>query len=207
MRAKKFSAKQLEAVRHIRNWIQLRGRTPSIRELMEALNYKSPRSAQVVLEELLEMGIIQKFSDGGYQLLTNPDLGSGHVETVNVPVVGSVAAGAPILAEENIEGFIPVSTFLAKHGSKYFLLHVKGDSMNKGGINDGDLVLVRQQPTANNGERVVALIDNEATVKEFRRAKGAVILYPKSSNPKHMPIVMTEDFQIQGVIIATLPKQ
>jgi repressor LexA len=199
--------KQVEAVRHIRNWIVHRSRTPSVRELMGALGYKSPRSAQDILEQLARKGIIKKFESGDYQLLRNPDLGRAHVQTVNSPLVGTVAAGTPILAEENIEGFIPISTSLAKPGpeSIYYLLRVRGDSMNEVGINDGDFVLVRQQPVAEPGEQVVALIDDEATVKEYHPQKGVIILKPRSTNPGNKPIILDGGFQIQGVVVATVP--
>ena len=134
----------------------------------------------------------------------NPDLGPVHAQTVNIPLVGTAACGVPIFAEENIEGLIPVSTSLAKPGYKYFLLHAKGDSMNRAGINDGDIVLVRQQPNANDGDKVVALVDDEATIKEFHRTNDVVILKPKSSNPDNEPIILTKDFQIQGVVITTI---
>ena len=202
---KTFTKKQIEAIRHIRNWLMHRSRTPSIRELMVDLDYKSPRSVQDILEQLQEKGVIKKFKDGGYQFIMDPNFGSAHAQTVNITLVGVVACGAPILAEENIEGFIPVSTSLAKPGSKYYLLHARGDSMNKAEINDGDLVLVKQQPTANEGDKVVALINDEATIKEFHSTKNMIVLKPKSSNKEHKPIILTDDFQIQGVVVATLP--
>jgi repressor LexA len=118
--------------------------------------------------------------------------------------VGSVACGIPILAEENIEAMIPVSKGLAKPGNRYFLLRAVGDSMNLAGIDDGDLVLVRQQPAAKNGDLVVALIDDAATIKEFYRAGDAVVLKPKSKNKRHQPIVLTEDFQVQGIVVKTI---
>lgn len=196
--------RELEAVRHIRNWIARRSRTPSVRELMGAMGYKSPRSAQDILEQLARKGIIKKFSAGDYQLLHDPDLGRAHVQTVSVPVVGTVAAGTPILAEENIEGFLPISTSLAKPGGKYFLLRAKGDSMDKAGIKDGDFVLVRQQAAADPGERVVALIDDEATIKEYHPQKNVVILKPRSRNLENKPIIVDQDFQIQGVVVTTV---
>ncbi len=104
-----------------------------------------------------------------------------------------------------IEGFIPVSVSLAKPGFRYFLLRAKGDSMNKAKINDGDLILVRRQSSAQNGDIVVALIDNEATVKEFQHNKNCVVLMPRSNNKKHKPIILTENFQVQGVAVTTIP--
>ncbi|MDP3957478.1 MAG: transcriptional repressor LexA [bacterium] len=201
----KLTNKQVEAVRHIRNWIAHRGNSPSVRELMGALGYKSPRSAQDILEQLAEKGIIKKFESGEYQLLRDPDLGRAYTQTINVPVVGTVAAGTPILAEENIECFVPISVSLAKPGSSYYLLRVTGDSMNEVGINDKDFVLVRQQPTAELGERVVALIDDEATIKEYHPKDDVVILKPRSTNPDNKPIILDRDFQIQGVVVAAVP--
>jgi repressor LexA len=129
-----------------------------------------------------------------------------HAQTVNVPIVGTIAAGKPIFAEQNIEGNINISTDLAKPGFKYFVLHVKGDSMDQASLKDGDFALVRQQSMAEEGDKVVALINDEATVKEFHREKGIVILKPRSTNAEHKLMILTEDFQIQGVIIATIPK-
>lgn len=205
MKNNAFTKRQIEAIRHIRNWIMHKARTPSVRELMADLGYKSPKSVQDILEQLKEKGVIKKLANGEYQLVMNPDFGSTHAQTINVPIVGNVTCGTPMLAEENIEGYIPVSTSLAKAGSKYYLLHAQGDSMNEVGINEGDLVLVKQQPTANESDRVVALIDGEATIKEFHRAQNMIILKPKSSNKKNKPIILTADFQVQGVVVASIP--
>ena len=205
MERKEFTHKQLEAIRHIRNALVHQGRTPSVRKLMTALGYKSPKSAQDILEQLEKRGAIKKLQSGDYQLMADPKLGAARAQTVDVPLVGSVACGGPILAEENIEGYIPVSTAIAKSGSKHYLLHARGDSMNKAGIKDGDVVLVRQQSTANAGERVVALIDDKATIKEYRRSDGVVVLIPRSTNRKHKPIILTDDFQVQGVVVAVIP--
>ncbi len=181
-----------------------RGRTPSVRELMSALDYKSPRSAQDILEQLEEKGVIMKLRSGEYQLLVDPVLSGEHAQTVDVPLVGSVSCGKPILAEENIEGYIPVSTSIAKPGARHFFLHAHGDSMDKAGIKDGDMVLIRLQSTADEGDRVVALVDDEATIKEFRRSNDIVVLMPRSTNPKHKPIVLTSDFKVQGVVVTVV---
>ena len=198
--------KQSNALRYIRNQLMYKGKTPSVRELMTALGYKSPRSAALIIEELIQKGILRKRSNGDLQLIKDIDADSVHARTVDIPLVGMVTCGVPILAHENIEGFIPVSVSLAKPGFKYFLLRAKGDSMNKAGINDGDLILVRQQSVAQNGDIVVALIDDEATVKEFQHSKNCVVLMPRSNNKKHKPIILTENFQVQGVAVTTIPK-
>ena len=200
-----FSQKEIEAIKHIRNSLVHKGRTPSIRELMRALGSSSINSVQQILYNLQQNKIIEKLDDGGYKLMTNPDLGTSHASTIDIPIVGTAACGTPILAEQNIEGYIPVSTSLAKSGYKYFLLHAKGDSMDEAGISDGDLVLVRQQPTAKDKDLVVALIDDEATIKELHVGKGIIILKPRSFNPVHRPIILEEEFQIQGVVVAAIP--
>jgi len=206
MERKEFTHKQLEAIRHIRNALVHQGCTPSVRKLMTALGYKSPKSAQDILEQLEKRGAIKKLQSGDYQLMADPKLGAARAQTVDVPLVGSVACGGPILAEENIEGFIPVSTAIAKPGAKHYLLHARGDSMNMTGIKNGDMVLVRQRSTAEEGDRVVALIDNEATIKEYHRSNGMVVLMPRSTNQKHKPIILTYDFQVQGVVVAVIPQ-
>lgn len=197
--------KELEALRYLRNAIVHDGYSPSVRELAEELGYKSPRSAFLLLRRLIEHGWLKRKEDGDLQLRKDLPETSDHARTVEIPLVGAVACGAPLLAKENIEAYIPVSTSLARPGGKYFLLRAVGDSMNQAGIEDGNLVLVRQQPTADNGQKVVALIDDEATVKELHREKEVVVLNPKSTNKKHKPIVLTDDFIIQGVVMSVLP--
>jgi len=126
-------------------------------------------------------------------------------KTVNIPLLGSIACGAPILAIENIETEIPVSVDLLKGSNTHFLLRAKGNSMNEVGINDGDLVLIKQQFTAENGDLVVALIDDEATIKEFHKNSDAIVLKPRSKEQIHHPIILTRDFRIQGIVVATIP--
>jgi repressor LexA len=125
-------------------------------------------------------------------------------QTVDVPLVGAVACGLPSLAEQEAEAVIQVSTKIARPGHTYFMLRAKGTSMNKSGIDDGDLVLVRQQATAGEGEKVVALIDDSATIKHFHR-EGQVVMLKPNSTDKHKPIVVSEEFLIQGIVVATLP--
>jgi repressor LexA len=197
-----LSNKELEALKIIRNTLVHQGRIPSIRELMIGLGYKSPRSSAVLLKSLEEKEILRKKSDGSYQIVDfeiPEDFGS-RAQTVKIPLIGSVACGMPIFADENIEAEVSISVEMIKSGYKYFLLKAEGDSMNEAGINNGDLLLIRQQPDANNGDRVLALIDDEATVKEYNKNGGMVILKPKSTNKIHQPIILTSNFRIQGVV-------
>lgn len=206
MKIQEISNKELKALREIRNSLMHRGRVPSIRELMTSLGYRSPRSAALLYENLIEKGILRRKRDGNLQFVGGVEDNTFRAQTVDVPLVGNIYCGVPVLAEENVEAMIPVSTKLAQSPHKYFLLRAKGDSMDERGINDGDLLLIRQQPTARNGDMVVALIDDEATVKEFRVAGETVVLKPRSKNKEHKLIVLTKDFQVQGVVITAIPK-
>lgn len=132
--------------------------------------------------------------------------GEATSETVSIPLVGEVPAGPLLLAEENHEGWVRVPrSFVRSNAQNYFLLRVRGDSMNRarvvgGRLESGDLVLVRQQRNAENGEVVVALIDGEATIKRFHRGSGYVVLKPDSTNTVHHPIVGDARLQVQGVV-------
>jgi len=197
-----LSDKDKKAFALIRNKIVHYGESPALREINEVTGGKSPRSASLVVDRLIAAGLIMK--NNRSLILTNTQL-TNSISTVDVPLLGAVACGLPMFAEENVQAYIPVSTALAKKGSKYFLLRATGDSMNQAGINNGDLLLVRNQNTADSGERVVALINDEATVKIFERSADAVILRPKSTNKEHKPIVLTDNCIIQGVVQAVLP--
>ena len=197
-----LSDKDRKAFSFIRNMIINQGRSPSLREINTVTKDSSPRSAGLAIDRLIKAGMLEK--RGRYLLLTS-ERDSSSVHTVNLPLVNNVACGTPMLAEENVEAEIAVSTALAKPGFKYFLLRASGDSMNQAGINPGDLLLIRQQTTAENGQRVVALINNEATVKEFEKNGDVVILRPRSSSKEHKPIVLTDNCIIQGVVQAVLP--
>ena len=197
-----LSDKDKKAFALIRNKIVHYGESPALREINEVTGGKSPRSASLVVDRLIAAGLIMK--NNRSLILTNTQL-TNSISTVDVPLLGAVACGLPMFAEENVQAYIPVSTALAKKGSKYFLLRATGDSMNQAGINSGDLLLVRNQNTADSGERVVALINDEATVKIFERSADAVILRPKSTNKEHKPIVLTDNCIIQGVVQAVLP--
>lgn len=204
MSEESLGSKSRQALVHIRSLVMKLGRFPSVRELMESMEYKSPRSATLLLLELERNGFLEKRDDGTYTLIKDLEA-NNNTRTVSIPLIGNVACGAPLLVAENIEAMIPVSVNLAKPGSVYFLLKAKGDSMNEAGITDGDLVLIKQQSTAENGQQVVALIDDEATVKEFQRVGNVIKLVPRSSNPKHQPIIMTSDFRIQGIVVEAIP--
>ncbi len=177
----KLTQKQNEILKYIREIISERGVTPSVREIGEAVGLRSTSSVQYNLNALENAGYIKR----------DPNLKRtirlcGSSENVNlVPLIGTVTAGMPILATQQIEDYIALSCV---SGNNLFALHVKGDSMVDAGIYDGDIVVVEQTPVADNGDIVVALIDDEATVKRFYKEDGHFRLQPE--NDKYAPIIV-----------------
>jgi repressor LexA len=182
----------------INSYVQNR-RQPSLDDL-----YRIARILGVDVRDLLDKEAFNRKEATNDIVDTSEDLVIP-TQTVNIPLLGTISCGTPMFANENIETEIQVSVDLIKGSSKYFLLRAKGNSMNEVGINDGDVVLVKQQNTAENGDFVVALIDDEATIKEFRKNSDAVLLKPRSTEQKHQPIILTRDFKIQGIVVATIP--
>lgn len=194
----------------IRNRIANGLQAPTLREIIKIIGKSSPRSGKLALERIEVAGLIQILPNHEIKLTNESWSEKKSITTVEVPLIGEIAAGTPFLAEEHIETFIPISIALALPNQKYFLLRVVGNSMNNAQVNkvtiqDNCIVLVKQQPTAENNEIVVALIDDSATVKYFERKDNLVILRPKSTESKHKPIVLTENCIIQGVVVAVLP--
>lgn len=179
------------------------GKQPSLQAIANHLDYAAKRSAQLLLERLAKAGRLY-YEKGVVTLVHNPNE-TGSERTVSVPLVGSAPCGMPLLAEQNIERHIRVSTDLAKPGHSYFLLRAKGISMDNAGIADGSLVLIRQQAAANEGDVVVGLINDHATIKKFYLTQGHVVLKPDSTDQTLEPIILSGDFRIQGKFITTLP--
>jgi len=203
----KLTQKQEEFFNILADYIRKEKIPPTNREILKIMGLKSPRSVAQYLDVLEKGEYIQRGKGArNIKILKSPYDNNNSGKTVKVPIVGYIPCGAPFLAEENIEKYIAVSDKIARPPYKYFILRAVGDSMNKAGINDGDLVLVRQQMTANDGDIVVALIDDEATIKQLRLHKDHIILEPKSTNPKHYPIVLERDFRIQGVVVKSMPE-
>ena len=192
----------LKGLAFIRSHVRHTGRTPSLRQIGTAIGYDSPRSVQLMLERLSKRGLL-KYKDGVIKVSTKANDPVEH--TVDVPLVGSVACGLPTLAQQDAEAWVSISTRIARPGHTYFLLRADGKSMDKSGIQDGDLVLIKQQAIADEGERVVALIDESATIKHFHRRGDHVLLKPNSSDDTCKPIVVTDDLAIQGVVVAVIP--
>ena len=199
-----LTEKEKDALRSMRSFLMKTGRMPSVRGLMNLMGCKYPRSASLIYERLTKKGILKKKPDGKVMLVNSNEKKESNAQTVSIPLLGSVPCGAPSLAEENIEAMYPVSVKLAPPPHRYFLLRARGDSMNAKGISEGDLLLIKQQNIAKNGDSVAALVDGESTIKEFHKTDNAVILKPRSTNPSHKPIIVTRDFQIQGVVVTAI---
>ncbi len=203
---KELTNKELIALKVINRHLLSTGTMPSIRKVMDGMGYSYPRSAAIIIDSLVEKGFLKKRKDGSLHLVESDINLASEVETIDIPLIGTVTCGLPILAFENIEAMYPVSTRLAPPTNKYFLLRAKGNSMDNKGINDGDLVLIKQQASAENGQLILALIDDSATIKEFRRSGDTVVLVPHSSDPKHRPMILTSDFVVQGIVVTVIPK-
>lgn len=197
----KISAKQLEILEYIKSQILERGFPPSVRDICEAVHLKSTSSVHSHLETLEKNGYIRRDPTKPRAIeIVDDNFNLVRRETVNVPIIGKVAAGQPLLAVENVEGYFPIPSEYMPN-NKTFMLVVQGDSMINAGIFNGDYVIVEQQPTAENGQKVVALIDDSATVKTFYKEDGYIRLQPENDSME--PIIVEPDrpFQILGKVI------
>lgn len=193
-----LTPKQRRILEFIHDYVQRHGYPPSIREIAFRMQIKSPRGVAKHLIALERKGHLRRGAGMSRGIkLADASLGR------ETPIVGRIAAGQPVLAVENIEGTLMLDPVFSKSG-KTFLLKVKGMSMKDAGILDGDLVLVRQQPTAENGDIVAALVNDEATVKVFSRKHDRVVLEP--ANPEFKPIAIRKEdaFSIIGVVVASM---
>ena len=197
----KITPKQQEILDFIKSEILHKGYPPAVRDICEAVHLKSTSSVHSHLETLEKNGYIRRdptkpraieIIDNTFQLTRR--------EVVNVPLIGTVAAGQPILAQENIENYFPVPAEYMPN-SECFMLKVKGDSMVNAGIFNGDQILVQQQNTANNGDMVVALIDDSATVKTFYKEDGHYRLQPENDS---MSPIIVDEVTILGKVFGVL---
>lgn len=194
----KITAKQTEILEYIKQQILNKGYPPAVREICEAVHLKSTSSVHSHLETLEKNGYIRRdptkpraieILDDSFNLIRN--------EVVNVPILGQVAAGEPIFADQNIEGYFPVLSENMPSGNA-FMLNVRGESMVNIGIYDGDKILVREQSTASNGEIVVALVEDSATVKTFYKEDGHYRLQPENDA---MPPIIVDEVEIVGKVV------
>ena len=197
----KISKKQTEILEYIKSQILNKGYPPSVRDMCEAVELKSTSSVHSHLETLEKNGYIRRdptkpraieIIDDNFNLVRR--------EVVNVPIIGRVAAGQPILAVENVESYFPIPMELMPN-EQCFILKVQGDSMINAGIFDGDTILVEQRQTARNGDMVVALVDDSATVKTFYREADHIRLQPENDS---MEPIIVPDCQILGKVFGVM---
>ena len=194
----KLSPKQQQIYDFILNFADEHGYPPSVREIAKAVDLRSPSTVHFHLKGLREAGLIEQ-AEGKTRAITVTD--GAHNRRNQVPLLGSVAAGSPILAEECIEDYLTFDT--GGRVGEHFALRVRGESMLEAGILPGDVVVVHQEQQVRNGAIVVALFEDEATVKTFRRENGHIWLYPENSSPEYQPID-GEGCRILGRVVAVV---
>ena len=205
---KELTERQQSIFDFISRIIQSRGAPPTIREIMDEFDINSTNGVRTTLAALEKKGHIRRHPrlSRGIELVDHPGSQTLSVDTIEIPVLGRVAAGAPILAEEHVDATVHVDRSMVPASGSVFGLRVQGDSMVDAGILDGDIVFARQQETANRGEIVVALIDDEATVKRFDPTPEGIRLLPE--NAAYAPIVVTGDdgreFRIAGKVVGLM---
>lgn len=194
----RISKKQMEILEYIKEEILSKGYPPAVREICQAVNLKSTSSVHSHLETLEKNGYIRRDPTKPRAIeIVDDQFNLTRKEMRNIPIIGTVAAGQPILATENIEGYFPILAEELPAGELY-ILNVKGDSMVNIGILDGDRVIVQQQPTASNGDIVVALVDDSATVKTYYKEDGRYRLQPEND---FMDPIYVDEVMILGKVV------
>ena len=193
----RISDKQRKILEYMKQEILNKGYPPTVRELCDAVHLKSTSSIHSHLETLEKNGYIRRDPSKPRAIeIVDDNFNLTRREVVNVPIVGSIAAGQPLLAIQNIDNYFPIPAEYMPNQNT-FMLKVKGESMINAGIFDGDVILVKQQSTAKNGEMVAALVEDSATVKTFYKEDGHIRLQPENDN---MDPIIVPDCQILGVV-------
>ena len=201
-----LSNRQREILNHIMKEIKTKGYPPSVREIGKAVGLKSPASVHSHLKSLEEYGFIRRdpSKPRAIEVLYKEADKRPEKELLHIPLVGKVTAGAPVLAEENIEDFFPIAAdYLKSTGKELFMLKVSGESMIEAGIHDGDYVIAQKEDIAANGDIVIGLIDDEATVKTYYKEDDNIRLQPE--NPEYEPII-SPNVQILGKVVGLYRK-
>lgn len=197
----KITEKQTQILEFIKQEILAKGYPPSVREICKAVGLKSTSSVHSHLETLEENGYIRRDPAKPRTIeIVDDQFALTRREMVNVPIIGTVAAGTPILASENVDNYFPIPTEYMPN-QECFMLKVKGDSMMNAGIFSGDTVLVQSQSTAHNGDMVVALVDDSATVKTFYKEADHIRLQPENDS---MDPIIVDDCSILGKVFGVL---
>ncbi|MCX0366987.1 transcriptional repressor LexA [Clostridium perfringens] len=194
---KENSDKQTQIYNFLIEFTKSKGYPPSVREICQAVSLKSTSTVHGHLKRLEKKGLIYR-DPTKPRALEIVELSNEEKELIDIPIVGKVTAGMPILATENIEDMFQIPINYVKHNNDLFILKVTGDSMIEVGILDGDLAIIEQKNVATNGDIVVALIENEATIKRFFKENGFIRLQPENKN--YEPIIV-EDCSILGKLV------
>ena len=196
-----LSEKEQRILKFIKRNVWEKGYPPSVREIGKAVGLSSSSTVHAYLKKLEERGYLRRDVNKTRAIeVIDPAGRKSAAELVDIPLLGQVAAGLPLLAEENLEDTFTLPAFFAGAGD-FFMLNVKGDSMIEAGILDGDMVLVRQQPSAENGDIVVALLGEEATVKRYFKEQGRVRLQPEN---KAFEPIYAKDAKLLGKVTGLL---
>lgn len=208
---KELTSRQEEILEYIKKYAKENRMPPTVREIGNHFEISSTNGVRSILAALIKKGYINRSPrlSRGIEVIDNDKSGNiaeAPSNTIEIPIVGRVAAGTPILAVQNLEGTVTIDRDFLACRSDVFALRVKGDSMINAGIFDGDLIFARQQKTAERGEIIVAQIDNEATVKYYHPLADHVELRP--ANPRYRPIIVKndKDFTIAGKLIGVMRK-
>lgn len=200
---RKLTPKQKQVLSWVEESVQKTGQAPTVRELQEKLGCKSPMGAVSHLDALEAKGYITKVDGKARGIIINTGADERtNDDLVQVPLVGNVACGMPIWAEEMIEEIMTLPRSLVRYTQDVFMLRATGDSMNMAGIDDGDLIVFHKQEYADVGDKVVVLLGNEATCKKFVVEDNQPIFRPMSTNPCNTDIIPEENtFMIQGKVV------
>ena len=194
-----LNEKQKEVYDFLLEFTKTNGYPPSVREICKAVSLKSTSTVHGHLKRLEKKGLIYRDPTKPRAIVINEiSLNNNAINTLKIPIVGNITAGMPILATENIDGSFEISLNSIKHDNNLFALKVQGHSMINAGINDGDLAIIEQCNFADNGKIVVALINDEATLKTFYKEKNHIRLQPENNSME--PIIVT-DCSILGVLV------
>lgn len=197
----KLKQREMDILSYIKFHLQEKGYPPTVREIGQAVGLKSSSTVHNYLHKMVQKGVIRldKTKPRAIEILVDKEE-QVHKEMINVPILGQVAAGIPLLAEENLEDIFPLPIDFTGRGD-LFMLRVKGDSMIEAGILEDDMVLIRSQPKVENGDIAVAMIEGEATVKRFYKDKDHIRL--EAENSSFSPII-TKDAEILGKVVALI---
>ncbi len=201
-----LSLQEMKALLFIKQQLG-KGHSPSVRELTEHLGYSSSQSGLRIIRSLTEKGVVARDRNKNLTLRKLDAFPGGpSTKTIELPILGYVACGSPIMAEESIEGYLRVSESIVSRGKQHFILRAMGDSMERADIFEGDYLVIRKDAVIHTNDIVLAFIDDEATIKRYVTTRNGFVLKPESDNPEHTPIVADEFTTIIGKVVHTIGK-